>query len=101
LFIFFSPKANENVTIYARSDTEIDQIVVLIMSRHGHVESHKKNCDFKLLCTVGTKITNDMMPHVTVIVYQIKNKHIIFRGETTIETADISSNEVRIFYLKV
>ena len=71
------------------------------MSRHGHVESHRKNCDFKLLCTVGTRISNDMMPHATVIVYQIENKTIIFRGESTIETADITTNEVRIFYLKV
>lgn len=84
------------MTIYARSDTEIDQIIVLIMSRHGHVESHKKSCDFKLICTVTTRISNDMMPHATVIVYQIKNKKIIFRGESTITTADISSNQVNV-----
>ena len=77
-----------------RSETEIEQMIVMIMSRHGHVESHKVRCNFNLTCSLATRIRKDMMPHATVIVYQVVDKRVVFQGETTITTDDISSNNV-------
>jgi len=69
-------------------------MIILIMSRHGNVQSHKAQCYYSLTCKYNATITAQMMPEATAVVYQVNNNTIIFSGKTVIKTANIGRNFV-------
>jgi len=83
------------VTVYVHSDSEIDQLIAIVVSRHGNVESHQVYCNYKTICKFNVTVRKNMMPEAKVVVYLIKDKTSIYQGETTIMTKNLGKNEVR------
>lgn len=52
------------------------------------------SCNGKVSCEFNVKITKQMIPQSTVMVYSVKNKQSIYQGKTIIETEDLSENYV-------
>ena len=90
----FSPKIGDDVTIYVRGDSEIDQIIAIVMSRYGNIESHQVYCSFHINCEFNITITRNMMPEVKVVVYDLKDRRSMYQGQTTIRTEELGKNTV-------
>lgn len=72
----------------------MDQVVIVVMSRFGNVQSHHIRCDFKLVCTHKFKVTRQMIPKATVIAYHLKDKTTIYQGKTELTLDTIGKNFV-------
>jgi len=82
------------VTVYVRGDSEIDQLIAIVMSRHGNVESHQVYCNYETVCKFNVTVRKGMMPEAKVVVYFVEDKTSIYQGETTIMTEDLGRNMV-------
>ncbi|XP_070504804.1 thioester-containing protein 1 allele S3-like isoform X1 [Chironomus tepperi] len=90
------PNYNDNVTVQIRGDSEIDQLIGIVMSRHGNIESHQVHCSYRVHCKFNFTVKKDMMPQAKVVVYHINNKVSISQGEVNITTAELSRNTLDI-----
>ncbi|XP_070504792.1 thioester-containing protein 1 allele S3-like [Chironomus tepperi] len=90
------PNYNDNITVHIRGDSEIDQLIGIVMSRHGNIESHQVHCNYRVHCNFNFTIKGDMMPEAKVVVYHINNKVSISQGAATITTAELSRNTLEI-----
>ncbi|CAG9810260.1 unnamed protein product [Chironomus riparius] len=90
------PNHGDVVTIHVRADSEIDQLIGIVMSRHGNIESHQAYCSFRINCKFNFTITRDMMPEAKVVVYYVKDRQSMSQGETTITTIELGKNTLDI-----
>lgn len=67
-----------------------------VATRNGNIKTQQISCNRKLICDFEVEVKQDMMPHSTIIVYDIKNSHTIFQGQTTIVTEDLGRNHVSV-----
>ena len=65
-----------------------------VMTRYGNTKSQQIKCNGKLLCEFEVEIEEEMMPHSTIMVYDVKDKQTIFQGQTRIETENLGRNHV-------
>jgi len=93
--IFFSPNYGDVVTVRVRADSELDQLIAVVMSRHGNIECHQVYCNYHSACPFNFTIRKDMMPEAKIVVYHVKNKESIHQGEVTITTVELGKNTVR------
>ena len=93
-FYHSSPNFGNIVTVHVRADTELDQLIGIVTSRHGNIESHQVHCSFKYLCKFNFTITKKMMPEAKVLVYHVKDKTKMYQGEVTITTVELGKNTV-------
>lgn len=89
---------NQSVTISVRADSELDNIIAILMTKHGNTNISQISCNFRMSCVFTITVNRDMMPKSKVIVYYIKEKDKIFKGHTIIETKDLSENYVSFKY---
>ena len=93
-FNLFSPNIGDVVTVHVKADTELDQLIGIVMSRHGNIESHQVYCNFHYTCKFNITIKKDMMPESKVVVYQMKDRNSIHQGDTTVTTVELGRNTV-------
>lgn len=74
----------------------MDQLIVLVMTRFGNIQTHSVKCDYQILCDFEIEISKDMMPESKIIVYSVISEKTMLHGETVIKTDDISSNKVSL-----
>lgn len=79
----------------------MDQLIVLVMSRFGNIESHSVKCDFQILCNFDIKINRQMMPESKIVVYSVISEKSMLHGETVIKTDEIGANKVSFFICSV
>ncbi|CAG9810251.1 unnamed protein product [Chironomus riparius] len=91
-----NPDFKQNVNITVRADSEMDSIILMIMTKNGNSEIHQHYCNFKMTCTHVISIKKDMMPTSKIIVYYVKEKKTIYQGETIITTKELSGNHLSL-----
>lgn len=96
ILFLFRPKLDDNITIHVGSVVEIDEIIVVVMTRHGNIQSKREYCGFKLSCSFSLVITLDMIPEASVVVYSLNDVNQFTYGEVKIKTEQLGKNYVRI-----
>ncbi|XP_070499789.1 thioester-containing protein 1 allele R1-like [Chironomus tepperi] len=86
------PKMNDNVRIYVTSETPLNNLVVAVVTRFGIVENLLIPCGKQTLCEFELKIDEKMMPKSTIMVYDIRDKDVIYQGKVQIETDNLGRN---------
>ena len=84
------------MTVYVSSDSEIDQLIAIVTSRNGYVDSQQVYCNFEISCKFNITVRNEMMPESRVEVFHLKDSRSMSRVETIIRTQNLGINEVRI-----
>lgn len=84
----------DKITIHVGSITDLDEIVVVTMTRHGNVQSKKEICGFKLNCNFTMEITEDLIPESTVVIYAISDVKQFAYGEVVIKSKNLGKNHV-------
>ena len=97
-YAYFSPNIGNVVTVHVRADSEIDQLIGIVMSRHGNIESHQVYCSFRINCKFNFTITRNMMPEAKVVVYYVKDRLSISQGEVTVTTTELGKNTVSFYF---
>ncbi|XP_070504797.1 thioester-containing protein 1 allele R1-like [Chironomus tepperi] len=91
-----SPKLGENVTIYVKADTELDQIIGTAMTRDGNYGTYLHHCKYHVGCKFDITIDDPLLLHSTIVVYFVQNRLNIYRGETIIDADEVSRNSIDI-----
>ncbi|XP_070504762.1 uncharacterized protein [Chironomus tepperi] len=81
-----NPQYNDTVNVYVRAESGIDQIIAFVTSRHGYLENHQMDCNYRLSCKFNFTMKQDMMLESKVTVYYIQDNYNILKGVTTIRT---------------
>ncbi|XP_070504828.1 thioester-containing protein 1 allele S3-like [Chironomus tepperi] len=90
------PKLNDEIMIYVKSVVEMDEIVVVIMTRHGNVLSMKEHCGFSISCNFILKITESMIPEATVVVHAVSDVNEFSYGEVLIKSEQLGMNHLNV-----
>ncbi|XP_070504806.1 CD109 antigen-like [Chironomus tepperi] len=90
------PNYGDMINVHIRGDAEIDQLIGIVMSRHGNIESHQIYCNYRINCKFNFTIKGDMMPEAKVVVYYLKDRINMYHGETTITTVELGKNTLDI-----
>ncbi|XP_070504796.1 thioester-containing protein 1 allele R1-like [Chironomus tepperi] len=90
------PNYGDVINVHIRGDSEINQLIGIVMSRHGNIKSHQIYCNYRINCKFNFTIKEDMMPEAKVVVYYLKDRINMYHGETTITTAEMSRNTLDI-----
>ncbi|CAG9810263.1 unnamed protein product [Chironomus riparius] len=91
-----NPNYGDVVTVHVLTDADVNQLIGIVMSRHGNIESHQVYCLYRLHCSFDITITKDMMPQAKVVVYYVNNMTSISQGEVTITTYELGRNTLDI-----
>jgi len=67
---------------------------VSVVTRYGNIKTRQINCGGKTVCEIEVVVDEQMMPHSTVIVYDVRDEKSIFQGQTKIVTEDLGRNYV-------
>ncbi|KAL7011306.1 hypothetical protein ACKWTF_014223 [Chironomus riparius] len=90
------PKLGDIITIHVGSITEIDELIVVVMTRHGNIQSRKEYCGFKLSCSFSLLITLDMIPDASVVVYSLNDVNQFTYGEVKVKTEQLGKNYLNV-----
>lgn len=73
---------------------KIDQLVIIVISRLGIIETHQIYCNYFYTCTFNITFQKEMMPSAKMKVYFIKDKQTMYQGETIITSGELGKNTV-------
>jgi len=74
------------VAVYTKTDFKVDQIIAMLITRHGLVESYQVFCYYDFICKFYVTVTHKMMPETRIKVYFVKEKGMVYEGEAIIKT---------------
>lgn len=74
------------MTVYTKTDFKVDQIIAMLITRHGLVESYQVFCDYDLICKFYVTFTREMMPETRIKVYFVKEKGMVYEGVAIMKT---------------
>lgn len=72
-----------------------------VVTRYGNIKTRQINCGGKTVCEIEVVVDEQMMPHSTVIAYDVRDEKSIYQGQTTIVTENLGRNHVGNFILLI
>ncbi|KAL7011176.1 hypothetical protein ACKWTF_014135 [Chironomus riparius] len=91
-----NPNLYDTIKIFITSDQPLNVIIYAIVTRYGNTDSKQVDCKGQLLCDFELDIAEEMMPHSTIMVYDVKDQQTIYQGQTEIETDNLGRNHLTV-----
>ncbi|CAG9810190.1 unnamed protein product [Chironomus riparius] len=91
-----NPGLNSTAKVYVTSMSPLNNIIMSTITRYGNIKTRQIDCGGKTVCEIAVVIDEQMMPHSTVLIYDVRDEKSIFQGQTKIVTEDLGRNYLRV-----
>jgi hypothetical protein len=84
------------VNLLISGSEPMDTVIVDVVTRFGMHQTDEHKCGYKAVCNITLTISDDMKPYSKILVYYVKDKDHVYKGQTYIESKKLARNTVSI-----